>query len=342
MADILGIGNALLDIFWFSDEDSALPLGLHPNRAAHVTPDRLDELTACIPSTIYSAGGSAANALKAARMLGSTCEIIGCAGTDSGEEDRWAALFREEMAREGIEARLAYRHLPTGRCLVIHMPGSMTSIACAPGAAPEIITEQITDEDVAACKAVFFDGQLLRNEEIILHTADLCARHGKILVLDMASIDVCRTTCALVEPIAGKTELCLFMNSDEAAVLALAMGLEPSNSAERLYRKLGGPHNSKLTLIEKRGADGAMLFGPDGIFSIPGVRTESVLDTTGCGDVFEGTWLHAVLSGLSSRDAAWFANRAAAAKTSWPGSLLDRSFMNALALEISAARGEQT
>lgn len=113
MADILGIGNALLDIFWFSDEESALPLALHPNRAAHVTPKRLDEIVARIPNPVYSAGGSAANALKTARMLGASCLLIGCTGTAAGttpstaagDDDHWGSLFREEIARMGIESK---------------------------------------------------------------------------------------------------------------------------------------------------------------------------------------------------------------------------------------------
>lgn len=362
MADILGIGNALLDIFWFSDEESALPLALHPNRAAHVTPKRLDEIVARIPNPVYSAGGSAANALKTARMLGASCLLIGCTGTAAGttpstaagDDDHWGSLFREEIARMGIESKIPRRNQPTGRCLVIHMPGSMTSIACAPGAAPGIDAAQITERDIASSRAVFFDGQLLRKEGLAVHTARLCATYNKPLALDIASTDMATRAAELIHAVSAETQLFLFMNQEEAAVLARAMDADPACAAESMYRKIAGRNtrgNSSSTggktgklhaVIEKRGSLGAVLACGEGVFTIPGIQAGQMLDTTGCGDVFEGAWLHSVLCGLSYRDAAYIANRAASAKTAWPGSLLDHSVMDALAQEISAARPKHT
>ena len=96
--DILGIGNALLDIFWFSDDESALALGLHPNKSAHMESGRLDELLLAVQAPIFVSGGSASNSVKTAAALGIDTAFIGCTGTEDRETDRWARLFTEDLA----------------------------------------------------------------------------------------------------------------------------------------------------------------------------------------------------------------------------------------------------
>ena len=136
--DILGIGNALIDIFCFSDDETALSLGLHPNQAIHVTSERLDELLLAVPSRISVSGGSASNTVKAAAALGASCAFVGCVGTEDRERDLWGQIFARELLSFGVQCVLENRTETSGRCLVLHMPGGLKSIACAPGAAPTL------------------------------------------------------------------------------------------------------------------------------------------------------------------------------------------------------------
>ncbi len=52
---------------------------------------------------------------------------------------------------------------------------------------------------------------------------------------------------------------------------------------------------------------------------IPGSPSAGVVDTTGCGDVFAGAFLHAFLSEKNPVRAAEFANQAAAVKATFRG-----------------------
>jgi sugar/nucleoside kinase (ribokinase family) len=40
--------------------------------------------------------------------------------------------------------------------------------------------------------------------------------------------------------------------------------------------------------VIKKGEHGALLFSPDGIFSVPGIPLEEIVDPTGAGDAFAG------------------------------------------------------
>ena len=99
---IAGIGNALLDLFWFPDTEAAPVLGLHPNSTVHTDPDRMDELLLGVPAPIQVSGGSAANALKAASLLGEDCVFFGCLGSFEREYDPWAKAFLADLSDYGV------------------------------------------------------------------------------------------------------------------------------------------------------------------------------------------------------------------------------------------------
>lgn len=345
MIDILGIGNALVDIFFFSEDETALALGLHPNNAAHVSSARMDELLLAVRSPLYVAGGGAANALKGAASFGASCLFIGCTGSEDDETDRWARLFAEDLESFGIARRIESRKHATGRCLVVRMPGSMKSIACAPGAAPSIRPEQVTSELVAGARAVLLDGQCLRNRELAVRTAALCRDCGTVLALDLASAHLARESADLVLSLLAETDVVLLMNADEASALALALGgTVPGDRGiqrtEELIDTVFSFHTRRENpfpcIIEKRGELGARAWRAGKRYSVPGLQVPALLDDTGAGDIFGGVFLRAMLLGWPTRESLAAANRAAALKLAVPGSRIDRDRFTALCDELEA------
>lgn len=317
--DILGIGNALVDIFCFSDEEIALPMGLHPNSAAHVPPERMEELLLALPNQIPISGGGAANALKAAALSGASCAFIGCTGTDEGESDRWATIFSRDLAAFGIDARLERRAVPTGRCLVIRMPGGLKSIACSPSAAVSIKPEQLDPELFAQARLVHLDGQLLRNAELTDRVINLCSSLKIPLSLDIASTEIARTRAGTVTTMIERTELILFMNEDEARVFAATV--DPRAREEALFSGLTSGNRARI--VRKRGAAGAQAW-MDGIKTdAPGVPVDHPLDDTAAGDCFAGAFLSGMLSGEPIDRLLEASNALAAATLSVPGSGLE-------------------
>lgn len=330
--DILGIGNALVDIFSFSDDETALALGLHPNHASHMEPGRLDELLIAVQSPIYVAGGTAANALKAASALGLSCAFVGCTGTEDRESDRWARMFCAELASFGVKALTESRSSTTGRCLVLHMPGTMKSIACAPGAAPSIKTEQITEELVASARVVFVDGQTLRNRDAFERISALCRERRVPLAVDVASTDIARGKSAEIARLFGDNDCILFLNEDEA--VALAVALEPTVPGDRgilsekacveavfsFYTRKTGYFPC---IVMKLGEKGARLWSGGKAYEAPIDPVTNVIDDTGAGDVFAGAFLAAYLQSIPQAESLSFANRAARECLTIPGTRLD-------------------
>lgn len=329
--DILGIGNALLDIFWFSDDESALSLGLHPNHAAHVPPERLDELLLAIPAPISVSGGSASNSVKVAAALGSECAFVGCVGTDDRESDRWARIFRSDLAAFGVQCLLENRQGESGRCLVIHMPGGMKSIACAPGVAPSLRAEQISRELIAQAKIVLLDGQTLRNADVSERVIRLCRERRVPLALDAGSIDITQKFPDRFLDLLAHGDCVLFLNDDEA--LSLATALEPLIPGDRGVQKSEDYIDSIFSfftarnkaypcIVQKRGPRGARAWMAGASCEAGTEEIAEPLDDTGAGDAFNGAFLSAWLRHKQIPDALRFANAAAREVLMIPGTRL--------------------
>jgi sugar/nucleoside kinase (ribokinase family) len=343
--DILGIGNALLDIFWFSDDESALALGLHPNKSAHMESGRLDELLLAVQAPIFVSGGSASNSVKAAAALGVDTAFIGCTGTEDRETDRWGRLFSDDLSSFGVRCDLESRNEATGRCLVIHMPGNLKSIACAPGAAPELSIEQIPEAILREAKIVLLDGQTLWNGEVAAHVISLCEKAGVRLALDAGSADVVRSNAELIFRAVSLSGATLFLNDDEAFALARSIGAADVGDTDECINRAftaftagqNGPPGSDACIVHKRAARGARAWQNGIRFDAPTEAASSVLDDTGAGDAFNGAFLTARLKNLPLESCLKFANAAARTTLSVPGSHLDREAFSDLAQKLAAS-----
>ena len=341
--DILGIGNALLDIYSFSDDETALYLGLHPNHAVHVSPERLDELLLAVPNPIYVSGGSASNALKASSALGLSCAFIGCTGTEDRECDRWSSLFRDDLASYGIECLTENRTDTSGRCLVIHMPGSMKAIACAPGAAPLLKPEQIDSTLVSQSRMVLVDGQILRNESVFARISGLCREFGVPLAIDISAPDIAHAFGKDLLDVFDANDCILFVNQDEATILAGQIrdqvpGNSGSSSQEECVSKIFSFYTAKKQafpcIVMKKAGDGATVWTGGAVYEETAQTVDHPLDDTGAGDVFAGAFLAAFLQKLPIHDILRIANAAAREKLFVPGTRLDRYFFLGLREEI--------
>lgn len=349
---IAGIGNALLDLFWFPDTEAAPVLGLHPNSTVHTDPDRMDELLLGVPAPIQVSGGSAANALKAASLLGEDCVFFGCLGSFEREYDPWAKAFLADLSDYGVRAVCEGRGSQTGRCLVINMPGRLASIACAPGAAPSFRLHQIDRDQYTQADWVFIDGQVLRNEAFFDSVVRDCRAAGIKIAVDAASRMLAHEHAHAFRKLLAGGNAVVFANEDEATALAGSLadiipGIPRVPDRDALVHTVfscltreGGSRedetNALPCIVEKRGEKGARAWSNGEVYEAAAPVIHWPLDETAAGDTFEGAWLSAIGAGLSMQQALEFSNRAAVLALGVPGSRLDKDAFRRLKEERPA------
>ncbi|HHU36247.1 MAG TPA: hypothetical protein GXZ47_03365 [Treponema sp.] len=341
--DILGIGNVLLDIFCFSEEDTALSLGLHPNSSVRVSPERLDELLLAITNPVYVSGGAVSNSLKTASALGFTCGAIGCIGQEDRENDRWARIITADLAAYGVQQILEERNVTTGRRLILHMPGGVTSIAWAPGAAPTLRPEQIEADLVARTSMVYLDGHLLKNTAITDRIITLCKGFSVPLVIDIGTVETASKRSSSIPEFLTRTDCVLLVNEDEAFPLAVTLesivpgdrGMQSASSfVDSIFSFFTTKKQAFPCIVRKEGPGGATAWHRGTRIHRDTQEVAHCIDKTAAGDVFGGAFMCAFLKNAPLSDALDFANTAARHALFVPGSRLDWNDFVALRDEL--------
>jgi len=242
-----------------------------------------------------SFGGKGANQALAALRAGAEVALVAKVGKDPLGMD-----LKEHLSRCGLGVShvIEEEGTSTGTALIMVDSQGRNMIGVAPGANRVLRPQEVRD-----AREVFSWGKVLLVQlEVPLETTReallLAKEHSMTTVLNPAPWrDLPRELLQLVDVITP--------NEGEARRLS---GFEESRWEEVGEAILAmGPKKVVITL----GKRGAFAMGEEGAFHCDGVEVKAV-DTTGCGDAFNGALAYALADGFSWKEAVSFANCAGA------------------------------
>ena len=279
---ILGIGVCTLDIL---TKVETLPS---------------DESVEEAESAIFMGGGPVPTALATAANLGSSTTMIDVLGDD------WKSnLIIEELKHHGIQCE---------------------SIKIEPGASASLASVLVRSSDGARAirfvrsttKAIdpqSLEGNLIENHKIIHCNGrhlEACIKAGEIA-------DALGTGNVLSFDGGAhryREELLPLMKRIDIAIVALDFALKATNEqklAQPTWKKLNQLFPKAHIIGITDGQRGSWIQHEDQEpFHQPAFLVEDIEDTTGCGDVYHGTFLHAIESGIPVNEAARMASAAGA------------------------------
>ena len=244
-----------------------------------------------------AAGGKGANQAVAAARAGGTVFLVACLGNDHLGDAALAGFIREGIDISGVHR---VDGTASGVALIVVAAGGENSIAVASGA-----NALITPDIVKAAETVISAANIvLLQLEIPIETVEAAAAlaivHGKSVILNPAPAHY------LPEAIWPCISI-LTPNRAEASMLA---GI-PVKNRDDISR-------AGSLLLDKGIGAVVMTLGSDGVFVakqdtqkwIPAKKIQAK-DTTGAGDVFNGTLAVALAQGATLLEAVHFANTAA-------------------------------
>jgi sugar/nucleoside kinase (ribokinase family) len=293
--DIVAIGNAIVDVLANADADFLAREGLVKGQMQLIDEDRAKSLYAVMGEAQVTSGGSAANTLVGAAMLGAKCQMIAQVA-----DDQLGEVFVHDMHVQGIECPVPPREatVETGRCLVLvsEEDGERTMNTFL-GAAQFLPPAAIEEDVIAGAKVLLLEGYLWDPAEprAAMKRAIRIARdHGRKVAFGVSA-----TFCilnhhddftALID--AGDVDI-LFANEEEALALARTDDIETAQAQLAARVPL---------LVVTHGAKGAMAFEGGRCVSVEAEPVEKVVDTTGAGDLFSAGFLAGYVQGRSHED----------------------------------------
>jgi sugar/nucleoside kinase (ribokinase family) len=318
--EIVGIGNALMDVIAFVDEEFAPSLGFHNNTTTHLERERLDSVLSRIPEPLMIAGGGAANTTRVAALLGIKSTFLGSIG-----EDRFGELYRGDLESDGVtvEARLSPRK--TGVFLSLTRPDGGRTVLVAPGAALDVSFEPPPPELFRRGAILYLEGFLLRDRGFFMACLESARQADMDIAIDLASYGLVGVERGFLLEIVPEYASYLFANEDEFCALAdlpLEEGLD--------FLADSGP--AFVVKLAERGAvyaQGALRVGSP-------VRAQSPLDSTGAGDAFAAGFLAGVAKGFPPERCLRLGNRIAEEVIRVPGLAVDTDRLRAALTSVSA------
>jgi sulfofructose kinase len=243
-------------------------------------------------------GGPAASGAVAVQRLGGAARLIARVG-----DDVTGQTIRDELATEGMDLSLM-RTLPGARSAASHVAvdeRGERQITHFRGEGLDVDADWVDAGCLADCDVVLADMGWGRGAN---HVLQLAVTAGVCTVLD-ADLSVDPRATALLA-------LADHVVFSEAALARMSGTPEPAQGLQWARQHIRGPYVGVTV-----GAGGYLWLEGQALHAAPAYRVE-VVDTLGAGDVFHGAYALALAEGREVREAARFANAAAAIKCTRP------------------------
>lgn len=281
--DVLGLGNAIVDIIAQTEDDFLVRERLAKGGMALIDEARAGHLYQLMGPVTTISGGSAANTIVGAASLGARTAFIGKVGADE-----LGNTFAHDIAAAGV-----YFNTPpassgpaTARCFVLVTPDGERTMNTFLGACQGLAPADVDPEVVRASKITYLEGYLWdppdAKKAFVMAAEIAHAAQRKVALTLSDSFCVDRYRPEFLSLIRNGTVDILFANQHELKALYETADLESALDALRLEGVLGVVTRSEL---------GSLVVERQQTQAFPAHPIDRLVDTTGAGDLFAAGFL---------------------------------------------------
>jgi sugar/nucleoside kinase (ribokinase family) len=286
MMNILGIGNALVDVMTLIDNDNILEKFSLPKGSMQLVDGEISAMiksgTSGFTRNLVS-GGSAANTIHGLAMLGVNTGFIGSIGKDDTGD-----FFENDMKKAGVKTYLSRRNSVTGTAVALISPGSERTFATHLGAAVELESADLDNSNFKDYSILYMEGYLIFNKDLVETACRIANKNNMKIALDLASYNVVDAKLTDFRQIIEEYVDIVFANEEEAKSFTGQSPAEALNTISSLCE----------VAVIKVGKEGSMIKRRDEIIKI-GTIDVNCIDTTGAGDLYASGFLYGYSNDLS-------------------------------------------
>ncbi len=283
--DVVGIGNALVDVIAHADDEFLQRFELVKGWMALIETNRAVELYEALDGAVEMSGGSAANTMCGVASFGGRAAYVG-----KVNDDDLGQVFGHDMRAVGVRfAGGGVDHgTPTGRSIIVVTPDAERTMNTYLGVSSFLGVGDVDVELVATSAVLYMEGYLYDRDdakEAFRHAAAIAHEHGRTVSLTLSdSFCVDRHRADFRSLVRDRVDL-LFGNREELLSLYEVDSFDAAVAALRDECELAA-----ITI----GAEGSVVVTPDEVQHVPAVPVERVIDTTGAGDLYAAGFLHGI------------------------------------------------
>ncbi len=291
--DVLGIGNAIVDVLARTEDDFLVKQGMNKGAMALIDEARAQAIYDAMGPAVEISGGSAANTIVGLASLGGRGAFVGRV-----KNDDLGHAFSHDIRAAGVSFTTSPTTSgpSTGRCYVLVTPDGERTMNTYLGAAQDLHPADIDEGMIASSAIVYLEGYLWdpkNAKDAFLKAAKIAHQSERKVALSLSdAFCVDRWRDEFLQLMRSGTVDLIFANEAELQSLYQTSDFDSAVKALR---------NDIDIAVVTRSEKGCLVIGPDGTEAVPAFPVEKVVDTTGAGDLFAAGFLSGLARGADDR-----------------------------------------
>jgi len=281
--DVVGIGNAILDVIAHADEAFLQKHGLVKGTMRLVDGAEAELLYGDMGPGVEISGGSVANTMAGIASLGGRAGFIG-----KVRDDAPGQVFRHDITAAGVAYRMpaATSGPATARCFILVTPDAQRTMNTFLGACVELGPEDLDHAMIEGAAVTYLEGYLFdppRAKAALRKAAELAHAAGRKVSLSLSDPFCVERHRADFRDLVQHHVDILFANEIEICALYETKDFDTAARAVRGHCEIAA-----LT----RSAQGSVVVAAGEIQAIPSAPAARLVDTTGAGDLYASGFLY--------------------------------------------------
>ena len=279
---ILGIGNAIVDVFVKVDDNFLSKNNLTKGSMKLIEKAEFETLKDTIKIEKIEAGGSVANTIAGISYLGGNSSFIGKVNSDE-----FGRVYKKSL--EKIKVNFYYseksENLSTGASIIFITPDSERTMCTYLGISSQLSKEDINEDKIKDHELIFLEGYLWdkgKSEEMFKHVINIAKKNNTKIAMSLSdTFCVTRHRNDFFKLLVNDLNI-LIGNENEINELVQKNNLLDSINELKKINKI---------VVITRSENGSLVILNNEITKCESIKVEKVLDLTGAGDLFASGFL---------------------------------------------------
>ena len=274
---ILGIGNAIVDIFVKVNDDFLSKNKLIKGSMKLIERTEYENLKKIIKIEKIEAGGSVANTMAGIAYLKGDSSFIGKISSDE-----FGRIYKKSL--EKIFVKFSYiekdEELPTGASVIFVTPDSERTMCTYLGISSQLSKKDINENKINDCKIVFLEGYLWDkgvSEEMFKHVIYLTKKNNIKIAMSLSDIFCVKR---------HKKDFLKLLIKDLDILIGNENEINELISQKNLINSINQLKELNKLIVITRSDKGSIALHNNQVVSCDSIRPNKILDLTGAGDLF--------------------------------------------------------
>jgi fructokinase len=279
---ILGIGNAIVDVFIKVNDDFLLKNNLIKGSMKLLEKQEFESLKSTIKIEKIEAGGSVANTMVGIAYLGGHPSFIGKVNSDE-----FGNIYKKSLQKINVNFLYSEKeeNLPTGASIIFITPDSERTMCTYLGISSQLSKEDINEDYIKDYEIIFLEGYLWDkgiSEEMFKYIIQLAKKNNVKIAMSLSDI-FCVTR--------HREDFFKLLKNDLDILIGNENEINELMQKNNLLDSMNELKNINKLIIITRSENGSVAVLNNEITNCESIKVEKVLDLTGAGDLFAAGFL---------------------------------------------------